>query len=594
MKLNEEHVLSRLHQMKPDKHWKELLNEISADIGKDRMVGPLTAPPSWGIRTIPSVHHPNTQHLLQGPTCHVPTSFAFSVEQTGADGLMKVRRCEDWKRSRRNDTVEGEDIPPTHRVNTFIAVANEFKSHGFTTHLWGADHESAYRQLSVAEPNHTHVLVRIPGGWTLWKHRCLLFGSAASVWSYTRTADMICWLCRALTLSPMVHYVDDYAAIEPECSIHSGFTCVQHLMKTVGFKFKPSKNQPPAQTQLIQGVVMTTDSVAFTVRTEEERMTRIMDQLQEHLRRGTMSSDEAKRLAGKLQFISEAMLSQTIRCCLQPLYARAAAPIQHAQTSLGDGIRDSLVTLLHVLPIAKPRVFKFESQPCTIVYADAFFQAGDERLSVRSALAHGGWNAEAANLMVNGWGFVLREPCGRCHYAHGSIPGNLLGRFTTRRAFIYALEILAQIVCLVSCMDMMGPLSLCFIDNEPGKFALQKGFGRDVKVNRLLGLIWRFVDGCNHHPQWERVTSEANISDAVSRGDFSMAHRLQWSLVQYDWHSLYQQLLRATTSMDEAMKIGAALATKVGRDPRGAAAGMAENACRAAVAPATKRQRMGS
>ena len=133
MQLNEEHVLSRLHQTKPDKRWKTLLSEISSDITKNRMVGPLTAPPSWGIRTIPSGRHTNAQHLIEGPRQHVPTSFAFSVEQTGADGLTKVRRCEDWKRSRRNDTVEGED------------VANEFKTHGFTTHLWGADHESAYR-----------------------------------------------------------------------------------------------------------------------------------------------------------------------------------------------------------------------------------------------------------------------------------------------------------------------------------------------------------------------------------------------------------------------------------------------------------------
>ena len=97
--------------------------------------------------------------------------------------------------------------------------------------------------------------------------------------------------------------------------------------------------------------------------------------------------------------------------------------------------------------------------------------------------------------MKNGWGFVLHEPCGRCHYAHGEIPGALLDRFTSRRAFIYALEILAQIMCIVSGMALMEPLSLCFIDNEPGKFALQKGFGKDAKVNRLLGLLWRFVDG---------------------------------------------------------------------------------------------------
>ena len=100
---------------------------------------------------------------------------------------------------------------------------------------------------------------------------------------------------------------------------------------------------------------MSIDLSTFTVRTEQARMHRITAQLEEHLQRGTMSSDEAKRLAGKLQFISEAMMSQTIRCCLQTLYARAAAPTQHAQPPLGEGITDSLITLLHILPIAKPK-----------------------------------------------------------------------------------------------------------------------------------------------------------------------------------------------------------------------------------------------
>ena len=558
LKLNEEHVLSRLHQTRPDTHWHAMLGEISKDIEKDRMIGPLTAPPSWGIRTIPSMHHPNKERLRDGPTCHVPTSFAFSVEQTGADGLTKVRRCEDWKRSRRNETVEGGDVPPTHRVNTFIAISNEFRSQGFTTHLWGADHESAYRQLPVANPDQTHVLVRIPGGWTLWKHRCLLFGSTASVWAYTRTADMICWLCRALTLSPMVHYVDDYASIEPPCTIQSGFDCVHRLMTTIGFKFKPSKDQPPATEQHIQGVIMTISETSFKVSADPARTQRMTAQMQEFMNRGSMSSDEAQRLAGQLQFISEAMLSQTIRCCIQPLYARASAPVQHAQIPLGDGVREALTTVLMILPNARPRIFHFSQPPCSIVYADAYFQAGDEKIDIRTALERPNWRADAANLLQNGWGFVTRQPNQQCYYAHGAIPGSLLGRFTSRRAFIYALEILAQLLCLVAGKPYLERMSLCFIDNEPGKFALQKGYGKDTKVNRLLAFLWQFVESSDYEPHWERVTSQANISDAISRGDTSQAVALGWKEIDFDWDSLYKTLDQATASMEKAMNLAAA------------------------------------
>ena len=58
-----------------------------------------------------------------------------------------------------------------------------------------------------------------------------------------------------------------------------------------------------------------------------------------------------------------------------------------------------------------------------------------------------------------------------------------------------------------------------------------------------------------------------------------MAHQLQWTPVEFDWHWLYKTLARATKSMDEAMSIGAALATSFGRVPRGTAADMAYSAC---------------
>ncbi|CAK9026226.1 unnamed protein product, partial [Durusdinium trenchii] len=359
----------------------------------------------------------------------------------------------------------------------------------------------------------------------------------------------------------MVHYVDDYASIEPPYTIQSGFDCVHHLMKTIGFKFKPSKDQPPAKEQHIQGVIMTISETSFTVATDPARTQRITAQLHEIMDRGTMSSDEAHRLAGKLQFLSEAMFSQAIRCCIQPLYARASAPVQHAQIPLGDGIRDALQTVLMILPNARPRIFQFFQSPCSIVYADAYFQAGDEKINLSTALKRQDWHTDATNLLTNGWGFVIRRPNQECYYAHGAIPGYLLGRFTTRRAFIYALEIIAQLLCLVAGKPYMENKSLCFIDNEPGKFALQKGYGRDTKVNRLLAFLWQFVESSNHEPHWERVTSQANISDAISRGDLSQATALGWKRIEFDWCALYHTLDLATSSMEKAMHLGASLAT---------------------------------
>lgn len=83
-----------------------------------------------------------------------------------------------------------------------------------------------------------------------------------------------------------------------------------------------------------------------------------------------------------------------------------------------------------------------------MLYADAYFMAGDRRIKLKDA-AEMTWDADASNLMEKGWGFVLHCTQGTL-YAHGSIPGNLMGKFTERKAYIYALEIMAQVLVIVS------------------------------------------------------------------------------------------------------------------------------------------------
>lgn len=68
---------------------------------------------------------------------------------------------------------------------------------------------------------------------------------------------------------------------------------------------------------------MTITDNSFIVQTDPARTQRICTQIHTHLTKGTMSPDEAQRLSGKLTFVSEAMMSQTVICCIQPLYIAA-------------------------------------------------------------------------------------------------------------------------------------------------------------------------------------------------------------------------------------------------------------------------------
>ena len=62
------------------------------------------------------------------------------------------------------------------------------------------------------------------------------------------------WLCRACLFTPALHFVDDFGSCEDDQLATSSFDCSKRLCRALGFSFKQSKEQPPASTQLIQGL----------------------------------------------------------------------------------------------------------------------------------------------------------------------------------------------------------------------------------------------------------------------------------------------------------------------------------------------------
>ena len=173
---------------------------------------------------------------------------------------------------------------------------------------------------------------------------------------------------------------------------------------------------------------------------------------------------------------------------LRPVYARA-----HATTGSDDlntGLEAALRALLLLLGGMKPRFVPFACQGVTAqVYTDAFFQLGDQKWKPGDQDITLQWKASHALDSPNGWGFIVRVGA-RITYGHGVVTRKLLQRFTSRRAFIYFLEIYAQLLAFVAHLDDLPHYWISFIDNSSGLAALQKGYGRDPAVNLLLTLFW--------------------------------------------------------------------------------------------------------
>ena len=94
--------------------------------------------------------------------------------------------------------------------------------------------------------------------------------------------------------------------------------------------------------------------------------------------------------------------------------------------------------------------------------------------------------------------------------------------------------------------DTIDKFVIMFVDNEPARHALTKGFGKDDSINCLLQYTWRRIEELSLRPAWQRVTSSANVSDAVSRGDLRHARAEEWTEVQLDWDALFEELLKGS------------------------------------------------
>ena len=153
------------------------------------------------------------------------------------------------------------------------------------------------------------------------------------------------------------------------------------------------------------------------------------------------------------------------------------------------------------------------------------------------------WSVKQCPTYENGWGFVIHF-AGRTIHSAGRIPAKTLKRFCSRKAFIYFLEVTAQLIAFLAMKQFNNQLVLSFIDNTSGLFALQKGYCRDPAICNIVAVTWRLIA----HLQWqlhlEWVSSDNNISDCVSRHDFGPMDRLGSKYQPTSLNSLFKILDR--------------------------------------------------
>eukprot|EP00439_Symbiodinium_sp_Y106_P037591 s1758_g4.t1 len=94
---------------------------------------------------------------------------------------------------------------------------------------------------------------------------------------------------------------------------------------------------------------------------------------------------------------------------------------------------------------------------------------------------------------------------------------------------MYVLELLAQVLPVITFARRLPLHWLAFIDNVAGQFALMKGYGRDPAVNGILAAFWGLGPDRAWCPEFYRVPSAFNVSDAISVAILAQASGLKSS-----------------------------------------------------------------
>ena len=199
--------------------------------------------------------------------------------------------------------------------------------------------------------------------------------------------------------------------------------------------------------------------------------------------------------------------------------------------------------MLYILDALTPRFVPFQrAHVVATVYTDTFFELGDKVWRPLDADMPSHLSLRDCCRSLNGWGFLVRIGF-HVSFGHGCVSTGLLQRFCSRRAFIYFLEIYAQLLAFCAHVEALPAYWLSYIDNQPGLVALQKGYGRDDCINMIVTSFWVLATHQRWVPEFRWVPSSLNIADP--RGDMSIMQP-SWRRLVTDSSQLEAVLLQFT------------------------------------------------
>ena len=429
----------------------------------------------------------------------------FAVQQG-----EKLRPIDNYKTSLVNSAVSQNEKVSVHTIDFVAALLGRWqrshlesgKSPRLNAKAW--DLASAYKQIPLSDHAFdldSYIVLFSPKtkGPLIYQQTVLPFGAVASVTAFIRCSVALWSLLTRKLRCPMTAYFDDFLSLtSPNLSRHTDLV-LSTAFQLLGWRVAEDKLLPFSYTCKILGVQLDLSRIEeglALVANTESRKAEITRSIETILQKGKCDVKEAERLRGRLQFSSGQIFGRRLRHAIHLL----AGHERQRKTELSHATREALQLILHVLQTVPPREVRSTCLEFCHIYVDACFSKTDR--------------CGIGGMILNHEGSILG------HFAE-EIPEALVKELlgVEKETAIFELESFAAVLAINLWKDVLrGRSIVIFSDNEAFRSAVVRCHSSNARGDRLVQELCRLEEDLHTSVWLERVASQSNPADPLSRG----------------------------------------------------------------------------
>lgn len=427
----------------------------------------------------------------------------------------KYRCIDDYSASLVNATCQVGESPLLHTIDVSAALLEKWMRS--SNELYGEvpkvlarsfDLKSAYRQVFVKESEREfgYIAVYCPedGSTKIFRTVALPFGSIQSVYAFLRLSASI-WHIAVVHLDvAWTSFFDDYLVYSDERLAKHTEKTVEMLFDLLGWNIAKTggKALPFSDSLDCLGVHIDLKDIksgVVKISNTEDRKKEILEHIKGHLSSRLMSSADAQKLRGRMQFAENQIFGRQARKCL-----RGVGEHLHTGRSIMDhDLCMMLSRFAEYLERGRPREVRLFTRETWLIFTDASYEPDSEH--------------------PVGIGCVLVNPSGAAVRYIQEVPEERLLKTLGHKekgTIIFEAEMFAVLLAMRKWRDhFSGRQLVIYVDNDAVRGAIASSSGHTGVAGKMISEINEIEESSRALLWIARVPTKSNISDDPSRGD---------------------------------------------------------------------------